>query len=378
MKRIKFGEVRIGEVARKHINECFDNNWVTLGPKVKLLEEKWAALNKCKYSVGTTSGTTALIAALMTLYDFGAKRGNKVIVPALGFIANSTAVLSAGFYPLFCDVRMDSMNMDENLVEDIIKKNPDCIAIMPITTMGKPYNVKAVREICDKYKLWLITDNCEGALCEVDGKYMEHYSDMCAVSMFSAHLVFAVEFGQVTTNREDLRNILTSIRSHGRKPNDLFFEHYRPSSNLKPTDLHACVGLESVDLFWDTFQIRKKNWSRMAADLQILEDKGFVYLSKEDAGEVVSPHGFSVILADPKYDIKKFQNHLDDCGIEWKRNFGACHTHKCYEFMNIPRGSYPVAEHAGDYGVHWGCHRWMTDDDVSYVIDCVIKYFTGK
>lgn len=371
MRKIKFGDIRIGEVARKNINECLDNNYVTCGPKSEELSNKWANLFNTKYSVGTSCGSSADLCALLTLYKSGAKRGDKIIVPGLSFIATASSVLYAGFTPVYCDVGLDSLVIDENKLEDLLKKHSDAIAIMPVTLMGRPFNAEAINELAYKYGMWIITDNCEGAGCRYDGQFIESYSHMSTMSFYSAHLCFSVQRGEVSTNLDYLRDALLSVRSHGRKPNSLYFEHNSLGSNFMPTDLHACIGLEQVDNFWETFNLRKENWNRIRKGLTEFED--VFYFCDEGPKCINSPHAFSVTFKKDKGNIKGLSTYLEQNGIETKRNFGAMYTHKALHGLGLNENC-PNSEYIGDNGIHWGCHRYMTEEDCNYVVQTVKNY----
>jgi dTDP-4-amino-4,6-dideoxygalactose transaminase len=371
MRKIKFGDIRIGDVARNHINECLDSNYVTCGPKSEELSKKWANLFNTKYSVGTSCGSSADLCALLSLYKFGAKRGQKVIVPGLSFIATASSVLYSGFSPLYCDVGLDSLVIDENKLEDLVKQNPDCVAIMPVTLMGRVYNAQAVLDIARKYNLFIITDNCEGAGCRYDGQFIEHYSHMSTMSFYSAHLCFSVQRGEVSTNDEELKNALLSVRSHGRKPNSLYFEHDLLGSNFMPTDLHACIGLEQAELFWETFNLRKENWYRIRKGLSEFEDL-FHFCDEADKC-VNSPHAFSLTFRKDKGNIKGFATYLENHGIETKRNFGAMYTHKGIAGLGFNENC-PNAEYVGSHGIHFGTHRYMTEEDCEYVVKTIKDY----
>ena len=98
MHRIEFGELVIGDVARKNLMHVCDTNWASGGPKVKRLEKEWSKIFDYKRSVAMSSGTDAVINACLSLYDIAAaQRGDEIIVPALSFIATSNAVRAAGF-----------------------------------------------------------------------------------------------------------------------------------------------------------------------------------------------------------------------------------------------------------------------------------------
>ena len=117
MKRIEFGELQIGDMARQNLLHVCETHWASGGPKVKALEKEWSSLFGYKRSVAMSSGTDGCINACLTLYDLkDAKRGNEIIVPALSFIATSNAVRAAGFTPKFVDVEKETLNINPSQI----------------------------------------------------------------------------------------------------------------------------------------------------------------------------------------------------------------------------------------------------------------------
>mgnify|MGYP003677924243 FL=1 len=114
MKRIEFGELRIGDTARKNLMDVCDTHWASGGPKVRELETKWSELFGYTNSAAVSSGTDGCINACLSLYDLkDAKRNvSEVIVPALSFIATSNSVRAAGLVPKFVDVTRQTLNID--------------------------------------------------------------------------------------------------------------------------------------------------------------------------------------------------------------------------------------------------------------------------
>lgn len=369
--RIKFGEIRIEEESLKHIQDCITSNHVTMGPKTKQLEGKWSELFGYKHTVAVSSGTSACLTANMSLYDFGAGPGDEVIVPALSFIATANAVRAAGFIPVFCDVK-DDLLIDESKIESLITENTR--AIMPVTLMGKPPKMDVIRDIADRHNLKVIVDNCEGHGCKFQGKFMAHWGDMAVYSCYAAHILFSGEMGFVSTNDDKIAYAAESIRSHGRQPGSLYFDHARYGLNLKPTDLHACVGLGSVEKFWDIYNQRKYNWLTLRNRLAHLSD--FFFFSDEDDGSLTSPHGFSLtVKPGTKVTRDGLAAQFDKYEIDWKRNFGCMATqHGCFKYLGYKLGDFPKAEYIGDNGIHIGCHQFLTHSDLDRIVEAVTSY----
>ena len=130
-------------------------------------------------------------------------------------------------------------------------------------------------------------------------------------------------------------------------------------------DLEASLGLEAVDVFWQTFNTRYKTMKSLRRDCKRFED--IAYFSEEDEGNRNCPHGFSITLKDSA-KLKILTSHLDKCQIHWKRNFGCIPTqHKAFEYLGHKLGDFPEAEHVGDAGIHIGVHQHLTEDDIEYI-----------
>lgn len=386
-KRIEFGELRIGGIAKAHMDECLKSNHITMGPKCELLEKEWKKLFGYKNLRLVNSGTSAGTAACMALYpwlNIKPNPDNEIIVPALSFIATSNAVRLAGFKPRFVDVDWD-LNINASLIkQNLIPGNT--VAVKIVNTMGVPCDIKKIKEVMWQYDLstkWnvedvitpLIIDNCEAYSCQYDGKYMLEYADMETASNYVAHLVCSAEQGWIATKNEKLDKIIESIRTHGRTNGSLYFDHQYFGGNFKPTDLHACIGIEGVMDFWENWHKRKSNYYAIADVTE--EFKDHAYFTEEKPNTVNAPHGFSIVL---KPHLKQYftvlTDRLDQASIHWKRNFGCIPTqHKAFEYMGHKLGEFPVAEYIGDYGLHIGIHQYLSFDDVNYVIDTLRKFF---
>ena len=368
MHRIEFGELRIGETARKHLMEVCDTNWASGGPKVKQLEREWSKIFGYAKSVAMSSGTDGCINACLTLYDLkNAKRGDEIIVPSLSFIATSNAVRAAGFTPKFVDVKKETLNIDEAKIKEAITDRT--VAIMPVHTMGRVCEMPTICQIARDHDLIVIEDACEahGASYHdgVSHEFVGHWGHMSIYSYYIAHLVCCGEGGMVSTNDERIGDVLASTRSHGRPFNSIYFDHQRTGLNSKMNDLEASLGLEAVESFWDTFRTRHHSMTLMREACRGYEN--VAWFSEEDGQNINCPHGFSVTCK-KEGDIDKVKETLDKYKIHWKRNFGCIPTqHKAFADMGHKLGDFPEAEWIGDNGIHIGCHQYLTDENIDRI-----------
>lgn len=372
--RVEFGDLIIDGRMRKHLDDVLDSNWVNEGKKVHQFEDEWGKLFGYQHNIAMSNGTDADIASCMALYDLGAKRGDEIIAPALAFVAVGNSILASGFTPVFVDVERETMNINPRGIEE--KITPKTKAIMAVHTMGKPCDMDSITEIAEKYKLRIIEDSCEAHGAKYKGKFIGTFGDMATFSYYAAHLICCGEGGMVSTNNEEISNLVKSIKNHGRKPGDLFFDHQRLGLNLRMNDLHASIGLPQVEDFWTTFNRRRDNLAFLLKSTEDLQD--FAWFNKEEDYEVTCPHAFSITLKNPNHDMRKLYSFLDTNSIMAKRNFGSMPTqHKAFEFLGNKLGEFPESEYIGSNGLHVGVHQYLSQDDLEYVSEVLHKYFKG-
>lgn len=370
--RIMFGDLKIGDIARKYVQRALDRNWVSEGANVKEFEQNFAKKFGYKQAIATSSGTDADICSCASLYEFGANRGDEIIVPALCFVACANSILAAGFIPKFVDVEVETLNIDPNKIEEAITDKTR--AIMVVHTMGKPCAMDAILKIAQAHNLKIIEDACEAHGATYKGRVVGSIGDMGTFSFYAAHVVVAGEGGMVVTNNDEIANVVRSVKSHGRPFGSVYFDFQRIGFNSRMNELTAAVGLEGLEYFGQTFNKRKDNFYKLLALTEELSD--YLYFPKEESYEKISPHAFSIVLRDKKYDCAKLYKHLEAKGIQCKTLFASLPTqHQAFQFLNYKYGQFPVSEYVGENGLHFGIHQYLTEDDLLYISDTLKGYF---
>lgn len=372
--RIKFGELRIGDVAKENFNKIFETNWASGGPLVEEFEQKWSQKFGYKHSISMSSGTDADINCCLALYDFGAKRGDEIICPALTFVATANSIIMAGFTPVFVDIQTETLNINETLIERAITDKTR--AIMVTHTMGRPCEMDKIMNFAKKYQLYVFEDACEGHGAKYKGEYTGKIGHAATFSFYTAHIVVAGEGGMVSTDHDDLAYVMRSTKSHGRKPGTIFFDFLRLGVNSKMNDLEAALGLEGLHNFDDTISKRVKNRALLMTLLSDLSDKLILPdLSREDI--FVSPHAFPLVMQkDDAAKTKQFYDYLETNSIQVKTLFSCLPTqHKAFEYMKLPLGSFPAAEYVGRNGLHFGIHQYLSEEDIHYISKVIHTFF---
>ncbi len=395
-RKIPFGTIIITEKAKKLINEILETKRLSQGKYVKEFEEKFASICGIKYAVAVSSGTDAIALALSVLYDFGAKRGDEIILPALTFIGTANAVLMAGFKPVFVDVELNSLNINPSQIEEKITEKTK--AILPVHLMGKCAEIEEILKIAKKYNLFVIEDCAEAHGTQYKGKNVGTFGDMGCFSTYIAHIISTVEGGIIITNNENYAEILRSLRAHGRAckcdvcvlntssgyckkrfkyGRDIRFVFERVGFSSKMNELEAAVGLGNLDIYEEIIEMRRKNFFKLKNIFK--EFDYYFYTIDESENEKLSPHAFPFILKKTcKFKRDQLVSYLNENGIDTRDLFSSIPTQTpAYKFLNYKEGDFPVAEYVGNNGIHIGVHQEISDEDIEYIAR-VIKDFLNK
>ena len=302
--RISYASRVYDEKEMQSLTDAMLDFWLTTGRFSKEFEKNFAEWIGVKYAHLVNSGSSANLIAfsVLTAHELGdrqIKRGDEVITVACGFPTTITPILQYGAVPVFVDVTVPQYNIDVTQLEAALSEKTK--AVMIAHTLGNPFDLKAVKEFCDKHNLWLVEDNCDalGSKYTIDGetKYTGTWGDIGTSSFYPPHHMTMGEGGAVYTNNPLLNRLILSYRDWGRdcicvsgqdnlcghrwdgqfgelpKGYDHKYTYSHFGYNLKVTDLQAAVGVEQLKKFPSFIERRKHNWARLHAALEDIQDK---------------------------------------------------------------------------------------------------------
>lgn len=390
--KITFGAISVTEEAKKLINQALASGRISSGKYVREFENNFAQLIGTKEAVAVSSGTDAVALALAVLYDFGAKRGDEVIVPALSFAATGNAILQAGFTPVFVDIDRKTLNINPLKIEEAITKRTR--AIVAVHLMGKPADMDRIKVIAKKYKLFVIEDAAEAHGSTYKGKNIGILGDMAAFSLYIAHMITTGEGGIIVTNKPEFAEILRSLRSHGRackcdscvlnissgycnkrfkygNNRDIRFIFERIGFSCKMNELEAAIGLGNLGIYPEILRKRRENLLYMMEHFSEFEP--YLYSIEEGPDEQIGPHAFPIILGEKvKFSRDKLVFFLEQRGIDSRSLFLSMPT-QCggFKYLGYKAGDFPEAEYIGDNGLHIGIHQEIGQEEADYIIDTI-------
>jgi len=227
--------------------------------------------------------------------------------------------------------------------------------------------------IAREHDLKVIEDCCEAHGATLDGKIVGSFGYAGIFSFYAAHMVCSGEGGMIVTADPAAADLYRSIRSHGRRGGQLYFHFDRLGYNSKMNDLKAAVGLEGLEMFHQTFNRRRVLVKQLLEFLSPLEDR--LMLFRDGPGEVICPHAFPLMLRDGTQSIDPLYRYLEENGVQCKTLFGSLPTqHAAFTFLGYKPGRFPVAERIGRTGLHFGVHQYLSDDDMAYVADLILRW----
>jgi CDP-6-deoxy-D-xylo-4-hexulose-3-dehydrase len=250
---------------------------LTKGPMTWQFEEAWSHWLGCKYSVFVNSGSSANLLMLNCLQVTGLLRNNYVCVPALCWATDLAPVMQLGLEPVLVDCNLENLSVDLTHLEQIfITLQPSTLLL--VSVLGFAPNMDRITELCDKYDVILLEDNCESQGTKYKGIRLGNFGLMSSFSTYFGHTMSTIEGGMICTNNEHIYHTLLQLRSHGwdrdlpeHKQLQLrqawavddfssLYTFYVPGFNLRGTDVQAFLGINQLKKVDDMIQRRFENF----------------------------------------------------------------------------------------------------------------------
>ena len=228
------------------------SGWLVQGPRVREFEQKWSEFTGAKHSIAVTSCTTALHLALAAL-GFGP--GDEAIVPAFTWIATANVVEHLGGKVVFCDIDLETFNLD---IADAARRiTSRTRAILPVHLFGLAADMKAVTRLAEQNGLWVVEDAACGFGSRIHGRHVGTMADAGCFSFHPRKAITTGEGGMITANSDELAEKLRRLRDHGAALSDLqrhvgprpylLADHLDAGYNQRMTDLQAALGSAQMD-----------------------------------------------------------------------------------------------------------------------------------
>lgn len=252
MSALPISKPYFGDEERAAVQRPLETGWVVQGPYVAEFEQRFADYTGAPHAVATTSCTTALHIAVATL---GLARGDEVIVPSFTWVSTANVVEYMGAKPVFCDIELESFNIDTAAIEPLIGERT--VGILPVHLFGRSADLPAVQAIAQRHGLWVIEDAACAFGTRQDGRHAGTSGQFGAFSFHPRKSITTGEGGMITTNDAEAASLARTLRDHGASRSDferhgsrksfLLADYDHLGFNFRMTDLQAAVGCVQMD-----------------------------------------------------------------------------------------------------------------------------------
>ena len=321
-KLIPLHEPRFIGNEKKYLNECIDSTFVSsVGKFVDEFEEKIASYTGTKYAIATSNGTSALhISLLLANVD----QSNEVITQPFTFVATCNAISYCGAQPIFLDVDKDTMGLSPSALKYFFEnnttvKNQQCInnktgkvikACVPMHTFGHPCRIDKIKEICDKYHVFLIEDAAESVGSTYKGKHTGTFGQVGVMSFNGNKIITAGGGGCIVTSDKALAKKAKHLTTTAKVPHKWNFTHDMVGYNYRMPNLNAALlvaQLENLDNFISS--------KRKLANVYETFFNSTNYIFVKESADSKSNYWLNSIILKNKQQRDKFLDETNSNGV---------------------------------------------------------------
>jgi dTDP-4-amino-4,6-dideoxygalactose transaminase len=341
------------------VSEVLESQRCIGGPKVAELEEKIAAISECKFAVGVSSGTDAILNCLTSL---GIGAGDEVITTPFTFFATVGCIVRAGAKPVFVDIEPRTFNINPGLIEAVITDKTK--AIMPVHLFGQTADMDPIMKIANKYNLSVIEDAAQSITSTYKGRKAGSIGTTGCFSFFpSKNLGGVGDGGMIVTNDEQLYNLMKIMKNHGAQPK---YYHKYIGGNFRLDAIQAAALLVKLPYLDEWSEGRRRNAA---------------YYDKKFAGTFVQTPYISsdCVSVYNQYCIRAMRRdeilaHLREKGIGCEIYYPVpLHLQDCFRYLGHKEGDLPESEKAAKEIMALPVYPELTDEMKDYVAESVLE-----
>jgi len=374
-KFLVFGSPLIVDDEINEVVATMRSGWLGTGPKTAKFEQMIKEYVGTKYALAVNSCTAGLH---LSLISAGIKQGDEVITTPMTFAATANVICHVGAKPVFADVDRATMNIDPKEIEKKITEKTK--ALLPVHLAGRACDMEALTAIAAKYNLKLINDAAHSLETEYHGKKIGCFGDLSAFSFYVTKNITTVEGGMVTTDNEELANMIKIYALHGmskdawKRFSDEGYKHYQviyPGFKYNMTDMQASMGIHQLKRIEAGAVRRKALWEKYNNAFRDLPC--FVPAPVEvDTRHAYHLYTLLVDLEKLTVDRDAIMNALHKENIGTGVHYAALHLHPYYaNTFGYKKGDFPNAEYISDRTLSLPFSPKLTDQDAEDVVSAV-------
>lgn len=358
-----------------------ESQYFILGPEVDNLEKAMCEYLECKAAIGVSSGTDALLVALMGI---DLQPGDEVILPTYSFFATAGVVSRLNAKPVFCDVDPVTFNIDPSKIEELITEKTK--AITPVHLYGQSADMDPIMDIAKRHNLAVIEDAAQSIGTQYkDGRNTGTIGDAGCFSFFpSKNLGGFGDGGLVSAMDEELAEKIKILRVHGGKPK---YYHRIIGGNFRLDAIQAAVINVKFPYLDSWSKQRQKNadqYTSLFVDRGLASGEGIVEFSSDErvllpkavykSEDVPRYHIYNqyVIRVEKRDELRDFLKEKEiGTEIYYPVPF---HLQDCFQYIGNKKGDFPVAEFCAEKSVALPIYPELTNEQIEYTVDCIKEF----
>lgn len=365
---IPITSVRFGAEEEELVLQVLRSGSIAQGPMVKRFEDRFAELSGVKHAVAVNNGTTALVAALEVM---DLEPGDEVLTTPFTFVATVNAILEAGASVTFADIREDDFNVDVNSLAERISARTKVLA--PVHLYGQTADMAPIERLAQKHDLRILEDAAQSHLATYNGKAAGSFG-VGTFSFYATKNLTTGEGGLITTNDDVLADRLRVLRNQGMRER---YVYEVAGHNYRLTDLQAAVVIPQLERYEATVNTRKANAARLSKGLESISG---IVVPRELPGRSHVWHQYTIRVTDEAAVardefVAKLQEAGIGAGIYYPKLIGDYDAYR--DNPRVHLSDTPVAARVARQAVSLPVHQWLSDDDISTIIDTVSTVAAG-
>lgn len=369
----------ITEAERQAVAEVLSTPNLSLGPKLDEFEAKFADYIGTEFAVAVNSGTSGLHLCVRSL---GIQDDDGVLTTPFSFVSSANCILFERARPIFVDIDKNSLNIDPDQLDDMIKKsrrrNSRIKAILPVHIFGRPCEMQDIMSLAEKHDLAVIEDACEALGAESLYESSDQRKNWRKVGTFGQCAVFAFypnkqmttgEGGMIVTDEESVFKLCRSLRNQGRSEEGTWLQHERLGFNYRISDMNCALGIAQLNRI--EAMLRQRERVAKAYNHRLRNVPGLTAPHFEEDKKI--SWFVYVVRLGPDYsrqDRDEILQTLRKRGIGCSNYFTPIHLQPFYvRAFGYKKGDYPVAEGISERTLALPFYNNLSDEHIEYVCE---------
>jgi len=326
-----------------------------MGPEINELEEKLCEFTGSKNAVTCSSGTDALLLAMMAL---DVKEGDEIITTPFTFIATAETIALLKAKPVFVDIDETTYNIDPKKIEEKITSKTK--GIISVSLYGQPSDLDEINKIAKKHNLFHIVDGAQSFGATYKQKAEVHNCDIYTTSFFPAKPLGCYgDGGAVLTNNDELAQKMKMLRVHGQNKR---YHHKYIGLGARLDTIQAAILLVKLKYYKKDLKLRQEVANKYSEKLKMKSEKIILPFVKEDRTSAWAQYSIRVNNRD------ELQTKLKEAGIPSAVHYPMpLHLQECFSYLGYKKGDFPVAEKVSKEIMSLPMNPYLNDEEIEYI-----------